>query len=285
MPSIPGSSSYLEERVVPAGGGQSMSIAQLAQSMANSHAAQVVNNLFQSILMTSPTDSQLVQDVRRLQHGTLTANGLRNNLFASAQRQQLLSSLNVDVNASPQAFVNSLFTNILNQTPSAGATNRFVNAINAGVNPQMVAQRFLNTATAAGRTLNFSTATVPTSTAVGTTTTSTTTANSTGTTSALSPLQSLLSSSSVLTPTGAAVITPITQFTLSQLPVTPLTFSPTPVVNSPINSSPIGSITTVNPTTFNSPINQSPIASPIPIVSAPIVNSPINASPVSSIII
>jgi hypothetical protein len=251
VPSALGSTSCLEERVVPAGG-QATNFAQLAQSLATTRAAQVVNNLFQSILMTNPSDAQLVRDVRRLQHGTLTANGLRNQLLNSAPRQQLLSALNVNVNATPRAFVNSLFTNILNQTPTPSAARPFVDTINGGTNPQMVAQRFLNVVNpfVGGRTLTISNITslptTTTTTSTGTTGTTTSTAASTGTT--------------------GTVITPISQLPISQLPVTPLTFTP---------------VTSVN----NSPINASPVASPIPTSSSQVVNSPVNASPVSTIII
>jgi len=258
VPSISGSASCLEERVVPAGGGQAMNLAALAQALADTRAGQVVTNMFQSILQTNPTASQLVQDVRRLRNG-VGVNGLRNILFASAQRQQLLINLNVNVNTSPQALVNSLFTNVLNQSPTPTATAPFVNAINGGMNRQMVVQSFLNTANGTGRTLTFAAGTSPISVGLtGTTSTgvTATTTTSTGTTSGT-------------TATSTASITPISQLSLSQLslsqfPVSQIAFSPVTTVNSPINASPVSSIPIGNPLVVNSPINGSPIGSPIP---------------------
>jgi len=265
----------LEERVVPAGG-QATNFAQLAQSLATTRAAQVVNNLFQSILMTNPSDAQLVRDVRRLQQGTLTANGLRNQLLNSAPRQQLLSSLNVNVNATPRAFVNSLFTNILNQTPTPSAARPFVNAINGGANPQMVAQRFLNAVNpfVGGRTLNFSIGTTQSTAAPTGTTTST--ATSTGTTTSTStPLQSLLSAGTVATPgTTGGVIS-----SLQQLPVAPLSFNPVVSVRSPVNASPVVSPIPANGLSFNA----SPVGDPLSPFGSMIVNSPVNASPVRTL--
>jgi hypothetical protein len=250
-----------------------VNVAALAQALADTHAGQVVNNLFHSIFMTNPTATQMVQDVQRLRSG-LGVSGLRNILFTSSQRQQLLSSLNVNVNTSAQALVNSLFTNVLNQTPTRAATTPFVNAINGGANRQAVVQSFLNTASANGMTLTFSSSrTRLTPTTIGTTTTGTTgTTTSTsaiGTTSTTSPLQSLLTSGSVTTPTTGASISSmsqfaLSQFALSQLPLTQLTFSPVTATHSPINGSPIGTIPVGNPLVMNSPINASPIASPIP---------------------
>src|SRR5437764_4377585 len=88
VPSLSGAASCLEDRVVPASGGRAANVAELAQALANTRAGHVVTNLFQSILMTNPTDAQMVQDVRRLRNG-LGVNGLQNMLFSSAQRQQL----------------------------------------------------------------------------------------------------------------------------------------------------------------------------------------------------
>jgi hypothetical protein len=252
LPSVLGSASCLEERVVPAGG-QATNFAQLAQSLANTHAAQVVNSLFQSILMTNPTDTQLVQDVRRLQQGTMTANGLRNQLFASAQRQQLLSALNINVNARPRAFVNSLFMNILNQTPTASAALPFVRAINAGANPQFVAQRFLNTASASGRTITIGSPITTTPISVGGTSTT-----STGTTTAVTP--------------------PLGQLPLSQLLLSQLAINPVTMVHSAINASPVASPI---PQTFT-PANPAPVASPIPTTVVSTFGVPVNTSTIGT---
>jgi hypothetical protein len=261
VPSLSGTASCLEERVVPAGG-QAANLAALAQALADTGAGHVVTNMFQSILMTNPTAAQLVRDVRRLRGG-LGVNALRNSLFSSAQRQQLLSSLNVNVNTRPQALVNSLFTNVLNQTPTASATAPFVNAINGGMNRQLVVQAFLSNAIATGRSLTFAAGLGQSSTTTGTTV-GTTSTSTTGTTSTISPLQSLLMSGSVTTPTSGVSITPISQLGFSQLALSQLAFSPVTVANSPVNASPVSTIPVGNPLVVNSPVNASPIASPIP---------------------
>jgi hypothetical protein len=243
VPSLTSSASCLEDRVVLNGGGPFASVDQAAQALANTRAGQTVTNMFQSILMTNPTNAQMVQNVRRLRNG-LGTNGLRNLLFSSAQREQLLSALNVNVNTSPQALVNSLFTNVLNQSPTPVATTPFVRALNAGANPQRVAQQFIN---AAGRSLTFSNATTPIAASNSFGTTSTT---STGTTSAATPIGQFA----------------IGQFPLSQLPLSQLPITPVTSVRSPINSSPIASpLSVFGSPIINSPINASPVRS-IPVV-------------------
>src|SRR5436309_2951058 len=63
VPSLTGSASCLEDRVVLNGGGQFSSVDEAAQALANTRAGQTVTNMFQSILMTNPTNAQMVQNV------------------------------------------------------------------------------------------------------------------------------------------------------------------------------------------------------------------------------
>jgi hypothetical protein len=227
-----------------------------AKPLVQTRDGQIVIRLYQSIVLTNPTDAQLSFWVNRLHHG-LKPKVLRRELFASAQRQQLLASMNIAINSTPQTFVTSLFTNVLGQTPNPALSAALVNEINGGLNRQFVVQRFfqvvqgriaLNQVATPPSTISISIA-PPTGTKL-TTTTSLTPTSSTTTTGATTTTPSAVGFIQQL-PLSQLPLSqlPLSQLTFNQFPVSPISFTPTPLPTPPnliVNPPTLSLVTPIN---------------------------------------
>jgi hypothetical protein len=94
-PTLSGSASFLEDRVLLSGAGAKAHAAEVAhpaaQNLANTHAGQVVTGLYESILGTNPTSAQLTSWVHKLRSG-VSSKVLRKDLLATARSEQLQAS-------------------------------------------------------------------------------------------------------------------------------------------------------------------------------------------------
>ena len=85
----------------------------------NSPAALYVTAEYDSILLRSPSESELDYWVGRLQKG-MSTKSFDNTLLYSSERQSLLINLGVDLYGSSTSFVDSLYTKIALRSHSAG---------------------------------------------------------------------------------------------------------------------------------------------------------------------
>jgi hypothetical protein len=94
-PTLSGSASGLEDRMLLSGAGAKAHAAEVAhpaaQNLANTHAGQVVTGLYESILGTDPTSAQLTSWVHKLRSG-VSSKVLRKDLLATARSEQLQAS-------------------------------------------------------------------------------------------------------------------------------------------------------------------------------------------------
>ena len=97
-------------------------------SVENSPAGLFVIGEYESILLRAPAPVEVSASVQQLNHG-LSKSGLQKALLKSSDRQQLLATLGIDINGSPQAFVSSLYTNVLKEQPDPAGEAAFVTEI------------------------------------------------------------------------------------------------------------------------------------------------------------
>jgi hypothetical protein len=83
-PSVAGSASCLEDRVLLSGAGAKAHAAEVAKPLADTAAGRQVTAAFDSILGTNPTNAQMTQWVHRL-HGGMTVKVMRKDLALEAQ--------------------------------------------------------------------------------------------------------------------------------------------------------------------------------------------------------
>ncbi|HZW32962.1 MAG TPA: hypothetical protein VFF52_19760, partial [Isosphaeraceae bacterium] len=85
VPTLSGSLSQLEDRVVLSAASHAAAVAHKAAALAGTHAGQVVTGLYESILATKPSETQLIKGVAEVRQGHEKA--LRNQLIKAAQKE------------------------------------------------------------------------------------------------------------------------------------------------------------------------------------------------------
>jgi uncharacterized protein (TIGR03118 family) len=102
-----------------------------------------VTGLFKTILLRNPQPSELTFWVERLESGRSRA-GLRRAFLHSGERRQVLANLHISLGGSNDAFVDSLYLNLLNRQPDARGEAFWIHLLRRGVSRQLVVQGFLD---------------------------------------------------------------------------------------------------------------------------------------------